>query len=586
MSGGVVQLVAVGPQDTWLTGKPEVSFYRSNYKRYTHFANSVERQVIQGQPIAGGISTIRFEKKGDLLSYVYLTIRDNNGAHMCNPDWTRIIDKVELLIGGQVVDTHDVEYLTDIEPITGAQNFSQRYLNLNSTTFNNQKNPFFPFKFFFCKDWSVALPLIGLQFHDVELRITWSPYLSQTITVGPTTTPVLPAQPNATANILSDSVLSSNLANVVLTQSTGPIFPGMLVVGQTANVQTNVAVVQSFSNVAYTSGIQGGLSNVVISFSNASASFMSGAFLTGNVASLYVPTCSTQVNVASPITVAASTAASTLALPLGQIVSTLGQGTVQVGQYVAGLPLTGPVYVSSTSNIANSNVTISFPAQTLATVIPPYLTVSFITGTANTSTTYASLQYLAWSNFIYLDQGERDYFAKAPQYDMLITQVQRVVLGTNPVQELALAQPVKFLAFPCVNYAQIYANGAGSATAANYQLKTQVNGVDVGDSRGLIHFADVAQYYHTPFGYVHNNSVANVAIISYCLDTSKLQPTGTLNFSRLDTFRIVVPPTLPNGVLGLYNTNITSAYPTPYLYGISYNVLRIQNGLGSVLYAA
>jgi hypothetical protein len=70
MSGGVVQLVAVGPQDAWLTGKPEVSFYRSNYKRYTHYANSVERQVIQGAPIAGGISTIRFEKKGDLLSYV------------------------------------------------------------------------------------------------------------------------------------------------------------------------------------------------------------------------------------------------------------------------------------------------------------------------------------------------------------------------------------------------------------------------------------------------------------------------------------------------------------------------------------
>ena len=160
-----------------------------------------------------------------------------------------------------------------------------------------------------------------------------------------------------------------------------------------------------------------------------------------------------------------------------------------------------------------------------------------------------------------------------------------MVLGTNPVQELALAQPVKFLAFPCVNYAQIYANGNGSLTASNYQLKTQVNGVDVGDSRALIHFSDVPQYYNTPYGYAHNNSVANVAIISYCLDTSKLQPTGTLNFSRLDTFRIVVPPTLPNGVLGLYNTNLTSAYPTPYLYAIGYNILRIQNGLGSVLYS-
>jgi len=241
--------------------------------------------------------------------------------------------------------------------------------------------------------------------------------------------------------------------------------------------------------------------------------------------------------------------------------------------------------VSSTSNIANSNVTISFPTTSAATVIPPYLTVSFVSGTANTTTTYNSLQFQAWSNFVYLDQSERDHFAKAPQYDMLITQVQRVVLGTNPVQELALAQPVKFLAFPCVNYAQIYANGVGSLTASNYQLKTQVNGVDVGDSRALIHFCDVPQYYNTPYGYVHNNNVANVAIISYCLDTSRLQPTGTLNFSRLDTFRIVVPPTLTNGVQGLYNTNITSAYPTPYLYAVNYNIFRIQNGLGSILYA-
>jgi hypothetical protein len=579
MSGGVVQLVAVGPQDAWLTGKPEVSFYRSNYKRYTHFANSVERQVIQGQPIAGGISTIRFEKKGDLLSYVYLNIRDNNGASFVNPDWTKIIDKVELMIGGQIVDTQDIEYMTDIEPITGAQTYSQRYLNLNSTTFNNQKNSFLPLKFFFCKDWSVCLPLIGLQFHDVEVRITWSPFLSQTITIGNTTTPVLPAQPQATANLTADVVLSSNLANVLISQTTGPLFPGMIVVAPTANLQTNVAVVQSFSNAFTPVSGQGYFSNVVVSFANVSASFISTQFGLGQTANLYAPVASTQI----PLPVAGGTGSTTSAtLNIGQVVSPLSQGGIQIGQYVAGLPFTGPVYVSNVNSA--TSITVNYPSQTT----PPIgagLTISFFTGTAQTSTTYSSLQYQAWTNFVYLDQSERDHFAKAPQYDMLITQVQRVVLGNNPVQELALAQPIKFLAFPCVNYAQIYANGVGSATAANYQLKTQVNGVDVGDSRALIHWADVPQYYNTPYGYVHNNSVANVAIISYCLDTSKLQPTGTLNFSRLDTFRIVVPPTLTNGVLGLYNTNITSAYPTPYLYAVNYNILRIQNGLGSILYA-
>ena len=582
MSGGVVQLVAVGPQDAWLTGKPEVSFYRSNYKRYTHYANSVERQVIQGAPIANGISTIRFEKKGDLLSYVFLTARDNNGAGIVGLDWSKVIDKVELYIGGQIVDTHDFEYMSDIEPIVGAQNYSQRYLNLNPSGLTNQKTSFFPFKFFFCKEWSVALPLIGLQFHDVELRITWSPYLSQNITIGPTTYPVL-AAPNGTINVFSVSqgtFAYSNTANLVVSQTTGPLFPGVLLTSATSNLQANVVVVQGFSANAITSTSNIAWSNILIAGSNTGVINAAAIFSTsvGGALNAYAPVVSAQV----PLTIAAGTVASTTQnIPLAQISSFSGTGSLAVGQYVAGLPFAGPVYVSSTSNIANSNVTVTYPSQVTGPVLAG-TTISFFTGTSNTTTSYSQLQYIAWSNFVYLDQSERDWFAKEKQ-DLLITQVQRIVMGTNPVQELALAQPVKFIAFPSVNYNQIYANGAGSTTAANYQLKTQVNGVDVGDSRHMYHWVDVPQYYNTPYGYIHNNSLANVAIISYCLDTSKLQPTGTLNFSRLDTFRLVVPSTLPNGILGLANPNIN--YPVPYLYAVNYNVFRIQNGLGSLLYA-
>jgi hypothetical protein len=382
MSGGIVQLVATGPQDAWLTGKPEVSFYRSNYKRYTHFANSVERQVIQGTPIAGGISTIRFEKKGDLLTYVYLTAKDSNGSSISGLDWTKVIDKIDLYIGGQIVDTQDIEYMTDIEPVTGAQNWSQRYLGSNAT-FNNQKAAFLPLKFFFCKDWAVALPLVALQFHDVELRITWS------------------------------------------------------------------------------------------------------------------------------------------------------------------------------ANLGSLDTQTGLPAPSA----------------------YSSFQYICWANYTYLDQGERDWFAKS-NHDLLVTQVQRVLMGTAPTQELALAQPVKFIAFPCINYNQAYTSN--SSTVINRTLKTQVNGVDVGEARHLTHWIDVPQYYNTQWGYFHNNTTANVAIISYCLDTAKLQPTGTLNFSRLDTFRIVVPPSLTGG---LSNLAPSINYPTNYLYAVNYNVLRIQNGLGSLLYA-
>jgi hypothetical protein len=583
MSGGVVQLVAVGPQDAWLTGKPEVSFYRSNYKRYTHYSSSVERQVIQGAPIANGISTIRFEKKGDLLSYVYLTARDNNGAGIVGLDWSKVIDKVELYIGGQIVDTHDFEYMSDIEPIVGARTYSERYLNSTSTTLNNQKNSFFPLKFFFCKEWSVALPLIGLQFHDVELRITWSPYLTQNITIGPTSYPVL-SVPNGSINVFSVSqgtLAFSNTANLVVSQTTGLLFPGMLLTSATSNLQANVVVIQGFSaNTTPTLTSNIAFSNIIIAGSNTGIINATSIFSTsiGGALRAYAPVVSAELSVA----IAAGTALSTTKdITLTEISSFNGTGSLAVGQYVAGVPWAGPVFVSSTSNIANSNVTVTYPSQRTGPVLAG-TTIAFFTGTSNTNTSYSQVQYQAWSNFVYLDQSERDFFAKEKQ-DLLITQVQRIVMGTNPVQELALAQPVKFIAFPCVNYNQIFANGAGSETAANYQLKTQVNGVDVGDSRHMYHWVDLPQYYNTPWGYIHNNATANVAIISYCLDTSKLQPTGTLNFSRLDNFRLVVPSTLPNGIQGLASTSIN--YPTQYLYAVNYNVFRIQNGLGSLLYA-
>jgi hypothetical protein len=567
MSGGIVQLVATGAQDAWLTGKPEVSFFRSNYRRYTHYAHSVERQIIQGQPTPGGISTIRFEKKGDLLSYVYFTARDTNGSVINNLDWSKVIDKVELMIGGQIIDTQDFEYSTDIEPLTGAQTFSQRYLNnqpASQSTPTNQKTTFYPLKFFFCKDWSVSLPLVALQFHDVELRITWSTTMGSTVNFGLTNLPSLSAAPQGTANCITQGLTNtSNVSNLVFNTTVGPLFPGMLVTSATSNLQTNVAVVQTLTNAA---------SNVVVSYSNTAALNVASATF-GGVLSLYAPVVTGQV-----ATVATITSTSTSQnINFSSFSSPLGQAAAPtIGQYVAGLPVTGPAYVSA---VSGQNVTVTFPSS-IASTIPVGTTLSFFNGAATSATKYSDLMFQCWSNFVYLDETERNFFAKGTQ-DLLITQVNRVTILNNPVQELALAQPVKFIAFPAAHYPTIYANGAGSVAASRYVLKTQINGVDVGEFRSLPAYVDAAHYYNTPFGYMHNNQVANVAIISYCLDTSKLQPTGTLNFSRLDTFRLVTDPQLTNGIRGLTDQSLTS----PYLYAVNYNVLRIQNGLGGLLYA-
>jgi hypothetical protein len=176
MSGGITQLVAIGAQDAHLVGNPEVSFFRSTYKRHTNFSQTVERQVIQGNVSNNGTSTVRFERKGDLLGYVYLTISDGNQSLSLSditspsgPAWTDLISKVELLIGGQVIDDQDALFSSNIAVDVFAQ-------NLTKSRNGVQTDRFYPLRFFFCENWQSAIPLISLQYHDVEIRITWGSY--------------------------------------------------------------------------------------------------------------------------------------------------------------------------------------------------------------------------------------------------------------------------------------------------------------------------------------------------------------------------------------------------------------------------
>jgi hypothetical protein len=173
MSGGIAQLVAIGQQDAHLVGSPEISFFRSTYKRYTNFSQSVERQVIQGNVTANGMSSVRIERKGDLLSYVYLqpVKLDGTQADATITDWTTVIEKVELLVGGQVIDTQDSTFTSLIAPKVFAQNLSKS--RLGGLYEGGTASGFYPLRFFFCESWQNALPLVALSYHDVELRITW-----------------------------------------------------------------------------------------------------------------------------------------------------------------------------------------------------------------------------------------------------------------------------------------------------------------------------------------------------------------------------------------------------------------------------
>jgi len=170
MSPGIVQLVSIGAQDEFIMGNPEISFFNSTFKRHSNFSQSIEKQTIRGDVKSSSMSSVQLEKSGDLLGYVYITIDDTlESKDML--DWSTIVDKVELLIGGSVIDTQDSVFTERIAIDTYAQNVSRSSIGTHPGV--SARSFFYPLRFFFCESPQTALPLVALNYHNVELRIHW-----------------------------------------------------------------------------------------------------------------------------------------------------------------------------------------------------------------------------------------------------------------------------------------------------------------------------------------------------------------------------------------------------------------------------
>lgn len=172
MSAGSVQIIATGPQDKFITGDPEVSFFGVNYKRHTNFALTRQQQLLQGKPIPGGRSKINFERLGDLLGPVYITVVKDGETQLID-DWANVVHSCELYIGGSLIDTQDVQFTEEIAIDTMATTLSKSYpASLHGG--KGSDSFFYPMRFFFCENWGSAIPVAGLQYHDVEIMIKWA----------------------------------------------------------------------------------------------------------------------------------------------------------------------------------------------------------------------------------------------------------------------------------------------------------------------------------------------------------------------------------------------------------------------------
>ena len=176
MSAALIDLVSVGVQDVHLTGSPEASFFRQSYRRYTNFSMKPERLDYIGTFDSGNEVIIPIRSKGDLLSYVWIeadniaSIRDNDNGFFKRT--ATDLTEFSLWIGGQMVTTMDAMYVQGVHnPLMRDSAAKASFaVTLNHKKENHGGN-YYMLPFFFSEDWTKALPLLAMSYHEVEIRI-------------------------------------------------------------------------------------------------------------------------------------------------------------------------------------------------------------------------------------------------------------------------------------------------------------------------------------------------------------------------------------------------------------------------------
>jgi hypothetical protein len=160
----------------FITGEPQVSFFRQNYKRHTNFSMKPERMDYIGSFGASNEITVPIRSKGDLLSYIWIedTLISNVAT---NTDGLFSADAsnpttFQLWIGGQKVSELDSLFIQGAyNPLLRDNSAKASCTVTTNVAKENHGQNHFMIPFFFGEDWTKALPLVALQYHEVELRI-------------------------------------------------------------------------------------------------------------------------------------------------------------------------------------------------------------------------------------------------------------------------------------------------------------------------------------------------------------------------------------------------------------------------------
>jgi hypothetical protein len=202
--GGLLQLVAQGKQDVFLTGNPQLTFFKMVYRRHTNFAIESQSMYFDGTPNFGQRVTCLIPRRGDLLGRVYLDVtlprildQSGNPVSYTNSVGFALIQEITFEVGEQQIDKQTGEWMeiwTQLTtPASQRQALNEMVGRVEPYTPPNlipgPKSPGLrlqiPLQFYFCRNPGLYLPLLALQYNPIRINITLAPlntllYLPQT----------------------------------------------------------------------------------------------------------------------------------------------------------------------------------------------------------------------------------------------------------------------------------------------------------------------------------------------------------------------------------------------------------------------
>ena len=186
--GGLMQLVAYGAQDVYLSGNPQITFFKAVYKRHTNFSTEAITQTFSGSPDFGRRVTCPITRNGDLITKMYLVCKVT-GTQNGNNKWAwtpqlghALIDNVELEIGGSRIDKQYGDWMNIWHSLSRNNNHDPGYAAMVGDTpamttlaaTHADAELYVPLQFFCCRNNGLALPLISLQYHDVRVNFEFT----------------------------------------------------------------------------------------------------------------------------------------------------------------------------------------------------------------------------------------------------------------------------------------------------------------------------------------------------------------------------------------------------------------------------